>query len=272
MTDPSTNSSSECATDGVCYADLWRNRSGLVERRMSCFNREQLVQNPFLCQEQPSTRYVIACCSTNYCNRHLMLELLPLDDAHGRVAVTRWRFRGDVKFLPLAEKDVWRFRGSGDVQFLPLAEKDVPALAEITFSFNATKPEGTIMCTRNDDSVLNVDLKDSHIWISIFDVDSKRRIETVICRANPPQMSYIDQKWHRVQLSMNAGQLSVVCDDNQSPISFSRRHHVPFANTKYGLFFGRNCVDERVSTTFNGMYSCHVFELCESKFCVCAYK
>ena len=86
MSDPAVDSSSECSTDGVCYASLWRNSSGVIERYMRCFSREQLQppENPVLCRSQDPTRYVIQCCDSNYCNKNLDLKLKDLDEKDGK--------------------------------------------------------------------------------------------------------------------------------------------------------------------------------------------
>lgn len=76
-----SDSSSECQTDGVCYAALWRNNSGAIERYMRCFSREQLqpASDPTICRSQDPARYVIQCCDTDFCNRDLQLKLQDID-------------------------------------------------------------------------------------------------------------------------------------------------------------------------------------------------
>ncbi len=81
VSDPPVDSSNECQTDGVCYASLWRNSSGVVERYLRCFSRDQLepAGDPSLCRSQDPTRYAIQCCDTDYCNRDIQLKLQDLD-------------------------------------------------------------------------------------------------------------------------------------------------------------------------------------------------
>ncbi len=81
MSDVPGESANECQTDGVCFASLWRNSSGVVERYMRCYSREQLqpASDPVLCRSQDPTRYVIQCCDTDFCNRDLKLKLQDLE-------------------------------------------------------------------------------------------------------------------------------------------------------------------------------------------------
>lgn len=85
VSEPVVDSMNECSTDGVCYASLWRNSSGVIERSMRCFNRDQLqpLENPLLCRSQDPTRYVIQCCNTQYCNKDLQLTLKDIDKNDG---------------------------------------------------------------------------------------------------------------------------------------------------------------------------------------------
>ncbi|CAF0717725.1 unnamed protein product [Brachionus calyciflorus] len=238
VSDPADDSSSECSTDGVCFASLWRNSSGVIERYMRCFNREQLQppENPVLCRSQDLTRYVIQCCDTDYCNRDLQLKLKDLDEKD--------------------ERSIWRFRGvnSGDIEFVPYLSPSKQS--ELVFQFNTSKPDGSVMCSKDDNYALRGELKGQNFVLSVMELRSKRILKTSSC----PQRSPLnDNKWHKVQLiKKSRSQIQLVCDDS-SPVNFQYEIDIPFVNTnKFGVVFGSDCVDEK-GVKFQGDLSSIVY-------------
>ena len=226
VSDPAVDSGNECATDGVCYASLWRNSSGVIERYMRCFNREQLqpAENPVLCRSQDPTRYVIQCCDTDYCNRDLVLKLKDLDEKD--------------------ERSIWRFRGasSGDIEFVPYLQ---PARqAELSFQFNVSRPDGNVMCTRDDNLYLKAELVNQNLIFYLNDVKSKRMLKSVACTPRPG-VQFNDNKWHKVQLiKRNRGTVSIICDDVPAQ-NLQYEGDIPFVNSKFGVNFGIDCVNDR---------------------------
>jgi hypothetical protein len=62
-------------------------KNNFFNLKYRCFNREQLqpLDNPLLCRSQDPTRYVIQCCSTQYCNKDLQLTLKEIDKNDGKI-------------------------------------------------------------------------------------------------------------------------------------------------------------------------------------------
>jgi len=228
VSDPAVDSMNECSTDGVCYASLWRNSSGIIEKSMRCFNREQLqpLENPLLCRSQDPSRYVIQCCNTQYCNKDLQLTLKEID-------------KND-------ERSVWRFRGlnSGKLEFNPYLPTQVDR-AQLNFNFNTSKLEGNLLCTKDDNVVLKAELRDSGIFLTVSDLRSKRILKTASCKPSSQGAHFNDNKLHSVTIKKESrNQLLLTCDDGQSQ-TLQYDADIPFVNTKHGIVFGLDCANDK---------------------------
>jgi hypothetical protein len=215
-----TDSGMECNTDGACFASLWRNSSGSIERHMRCFSKEQLqpADDPFLCRSQDGVRFAIKCCYTDYCNRDLQLNLVELNANDG--------------------KSIWRFKSGnfGSVRFLPQLPANLQQ-SQLSFQFNTSRSDGLLFLTRNDNTVLRLDLKNGRLQLSASDLNNPRFMKTIDCRQNSQQIQFNDNKWHTVELTKRNQQVTFNCDKGL-PQTLQYETDIPFVNTKYGVRFG----------------------------------
>lgn len=79
---------------------------------------------------------------------------------------------------------------------------------ELSFSFNTSKLEGNMLCTKDENVVLKAELKDSGIFLTVTDLRSKRLLKTASCKPNS-ESQFNDNKLHKVTLSKeNRNQVS----------------------------------------------------------------
>ena len=86
---------------------------------------------------------------------------------------------------------------SGDIEFLPTLQ--APRHAELLFQFNSSKPEGNIMCTKDDRYYLKAEIANKNLVFSVNDVRTKKPLATAMCRPTSGSQ-FNDNKWHKVQL------------------------------------------------------------------------
>lgn len=129
--------------------------------------------------------------------------------------------------------------------FLPTARQ-----AELSFQLQA-KSDGNIVCSRDDYLALRVDHKDRRLVLTISDVRSRRVLKTAECSASSGGG---EDKWQRVHLvKKSRGMVTMTCGESSQPVTLQYDSDIPFVNTKkYGVIFGRDCVDDRTPRRFNG--------------------
>ena len=136
------------------------------------------------------------------------------------------------------KESTWRFRGNGELDFVPSL---LPArLSELKFQFNTSRSDaGTIVCTRDEQLALKVELKDQKLHLSVFDAKSRRFIKA----ATFPSQRLNDNRFHRVQLiKKSRGVVTITLDENVEQ-TLQHDGELPFVNTRYGVSFGGDCVD-----------------------------
>lgn len=150
---------------------------------------------------------------------------------------------------------MWTFKGpnSGDIEFIPYLP---PARqAELIFQFNP-KSDGNIVCSRDDSLALRVDFKDRKLLLTISDVRSKRVLKATECiLSGGGGGGSGEEKWHKVHLiKKSRGNIAMTCSESSSAqASLQHDGDIPFVNTKkYGVVFGRDCIDDRTPRRFNG--------------------
>jgi hypothetical protein len=163
--------------------------------------------------------------------------------------------------LAPAQANTWHLKGglsAGEIEFIPYLSSQARQ-AELSFKFNTSRADaGTIMCTRDDQLAVKVELKDQKLLLSVYEAKSRRFLKAVTCQS-ARSGSFSDNKWHRVQLvKKSRGSISISCDEGAAQtLSYDGAGDLPFVNTNNGVKLGSDCVDDsaRSSRKFIGELS-----------------
>jgi hypothetical protein len=161
----------------------------------------------------------------------------------------------------------WSVRGgltAGEIDFTPPPPppgQQPPRHAEINFRFNTSRrggadSGGTLLCTRDEQLALKVELKDQKLLLSLYEVaarsaQARRLIKAVTCQSS--QQRFNDNRWHRVQLVKRArNQVSISCDDSPpQTVQYDGATDLPFAaNTNGGgVRLGADCLSDDAASS-----------------------